>query len=101
MTLQPEPAPEAITPSASSKPSTPLNPYLRALGAIAIVASVIGVGLVLFGVGLNASPSYFSDSTPGAGQILWGAVIAGFGFLSGLLWMVGHGIRWVPPVDTE
>lgn len=77
-------------------PYVPTNPFITALGVVALVAAGVGIALVFVGISLNED-DWLGDGTAGLAQITWGSGLASFGALSALLWLTTSAIRWQPP----
>jgi len=73
-----------------------MNPYLRALLAIAIVS--LGFGLLCIGVGTNLLEEELlaGDGADGTGLAGNGAALVGAGILTALLWLTASAISWRP-----
>jgi hypothetical protein len=79
-------------------PYVPTNPFIAALGVVAIAVAALGIALIFVGISLN-DDDLLGDGTAGVVHITAGSGLISFGALSALLWLTAHAIRWHPPAD--
>ena len=77
-----------------------MNPYLRALLAIAIVS--LGFGLLCIGIGTNLLEEELlaGDGADGTGLAGTGLAFAGGGVLTAMLWLTASAITWRPRTEA-
>jgi hypothetical protein len=83
----------------------PVNPYRRALAAIAVLATGVGALLLILGWMTNATanqfPVYTGDPFAGFPELLWGAVFANLGLIAFLLWLAASAATWKPAAERD